>query len=35
VIGRKTPRERPVWVRAALCGPTDLPLIRKTYLVDR
>ena len=34
VIFRKTPNERAVYVSAALCGDTNLPLIRKTYVVD-
>jgi len=35
VIFRKTPNERAVYVSAALCGDTNLPLIRKTYVVDK
>jgi hypothetical protein len=35
IIYRKTPRERATWVRATLMGDTNLPLIRKTYVVDR
>jgi hypothetical protein len=34
-IWRNTPRERAVYVSAALCGDPELPLIRKTYLVER
>ena len=35
ILYRDTKKERATWVQATLMGDTSLPLIRKTYVVDR